>query len=291
MPLTPEEIKGRKFPINLRGYEKQEVDSFLRRVAADYGAAIAAIASAADPYGSLGREVSNVLRTAKESAEGLRRETEEAINELRAKATQEAESVQRQAAEAAAATLEQAREKAVALTNDAERRSREAKEQEEAVKRKASEEAMEIRRKAAEEAAATLDAATERAERLTAEAHRHARELREAAERQSKDILVDAARRQEKLQEHEHELHERVDAIDSALARLRAELRADNSVAEGASGDQPSPSVAARLREIEPDLDQVATALEGADSGGRVIRLDDAPTPQQPTHPTGNHPE
>ena len=50
MPLTPEEIKGRAFTASRRGYDTAEVDSFLKQVAGDYEAAIAAIASASDPY-------------------------------------------------------------------------------------------------------------------------------------------------------------------------------------------------------------------------------------------------
>lgn len=292
MPLTPEDIKGHSFPINRRGYEKDEVDSFLQRVAADYEAAIAAIASAADPYGSLGQEVSNVLRTAKESAERLRRETEDQVNTLRQHSTEEAAEVQRRAAEEAAATLERAREKAVRLTEEAQRHAGEAKEESQAARKRASEEAAEIRRRAAEEAAATLDGATEKAERLTQEAHRHVHEVREAVERQADEMLNDAARRHEQLRAHERELHERVEAVDGALARLRAELRSGATASTGkAAGTQASPVVADRLRALEPDLDQVATALVDDDERAEdviiVREVEDAPRTEAKAQPSG----
>ena len=36
MPFSPEEIESKEFLITLRGYDKDEVQAFLRAVAADY---------------------------------------------------------------------------------------------------------------------------------------------------------------------------------------------------------------------------------------------------------------
>jgi DivIVA domain-containing protein len=284
MPLTPEEIKGHTFRVNLRGYDRDEVDAFVQRIAADYEAAIAAIASAADPYGSVGQEVSTVLRTAKESAERLRRDTDEEVKALRQRAVDEAAEAKRRAAEEAAATLEQAREKAIRLTTEAERHSTEAVEQSEATKQRASEEAVDIRRRAAEGAAATLDAATDRAERLTREAQRHARELRENAEQQVDDMLKEAATRHELLREHERELHRRVDAIEGALEGLRSELRSGGPIPpKSAAANAASPVVADRLRALEPEFDQVASALVDDDRAEDVIHVEEpSPGPEAP---------
>ena len=273
MPLTPEEIKGRSFALGRRGYEKAEVDGFLRKVAADYEAAIEAIASASDPFGSLGREVSNVLRTAKESAEKLRRESEAEVKDLRSRAVEEAADMRRRAAEEAAGTLEQARERAVSLATEAERHAREVREESDSLARRASEEAEQVRRRAAEEANATLLAATEKAEEIIAEAQRETRAQREATERQCDEMLREAARRHQQLQAHERELHERVDAIDNALARLRSELRSGDALA-GKTTDA-SPAVADRLRALEPDMDQVASALVEEERPEDVIRVDE----------------
>lgn len=225
MPLTPEEIREQKFSINLRGYEKEQVDAFLQQVAGDYEAAISAIASASDPYGALGKEVGSVLRSAQESAEKIRRDAEIEIRSQREAVTEEATEALRQANEAATATLEEARDKAFHMTQDAERRAREAEEVAQTARQLAQDDAVDIRRQAAEEAAATLDAAASKAEQLTKEAQRHARELRQTAERQGQELLRDASARHESLQAHENELQGRVEEVDKALARLRSELR------------------------------------------------------------------
>lgn len=46
MPLTPEDIEGRKFPEEFKGYEREAVDSFMRAVARDYRSLLRALASA-----------------------------------------------------------------------------------------------------------------------------------------------------------------------------------------------------------------------------------------------------
>jgi DivIVA domain-containing protein len=262
MPVTPEEIRAQKFTLNLRGYEKEQVDTFLLQVAADYEAALAAIASAADPYGALGHEVSAVLRSAKESAEKLRREAEDESKTARQRASEEAMEIRRQAAEEAAATLEGAREKAVALTAEAERRTRQADAEMKSARQRALDEAVEIRRQAAEEAAATLDAATDKAERLTSEAQRHAQELRATAESQCDELLRDASNRFDSLKAHEHELRTRVEAVDNALARLRSELQSG----EGA------PAIDEERPEEVITVVELAEAENGkaAKSGGRA---------------------
>jgi DivIVA domain-containing protein len=231
MPLTPEEIRAQKFTMNLRGYEKEQVDSFLLQIAADYEAALSAIASAADPYGALGHEVSSVLRSAKESAEKLRREAEDESKAVRQEATDEALEMRRQAAEEAAATLEGAREKAISLSTEAERQARNAENEITSARQRALDESVEIRRQAAEEAAATLDAATDKAERLSREAQRHAQEMRAATQKQCDEMLHSASNRFDTLKALEHELHTRVEAIDKALARLRAELQTGDGAA------------------------------------------------------------
>jgi DivIVA domain-containing protein len=277
MPLTPEEIQEQRFPVALRGYDKDEVDAFLQRVAADYEAAIAAIASAADPYGSLGREVSSVLRTAKESAEKLRREIEDEMETLRQQSTDEAAEIRRRATEEATAMLDQARDKAMRLTSEVERRAREAKDQSDAGRQRASDEAVEIRRRAAEEAAATLDAATGKAEQLTKEAQRHAHGLRESAEQQVDTMLKDAAGRHDQLRSYERELHVRVDDLEEALAKLRSELRSGGPAPGKAATEEASPVVADRLRALEPELDQVATALVDDARAEDVITVEEPP--------------
>jgi DivIVA domain-containing protein len=76
MAIFPEEISNKTFSVTYgRGYDRREVDEFLRKVAADYGEAIEKIALAADEsmvaIEGIGEQVKSVLRTAKSSAENV----------------------------------------------------------------------------------------------------------------------------------------------------------------------------------------------------------------------------
>jgi DivIVA domain-containing protein len=279
VPLTPEEIKAQKFPVALRGYEKEDVDAFLQRVAADYESALAAFASAGDPYAAVGREVGSVLRSAKQSAQSLRDEAAEESGKMRREAAEEAVEVRRRAAEEAAATLEGAREKAMTLGREAERLVKSAKDQAREARTQAAGETDEMRRRAAEEAAGTLEQATAKAEEVTVEADRRARRVKETAERRSDEMLKDATERHRYLRSLETELEERIDAVGKALNRLRSELssRAPDSAAAGADAGDGDPAesltadtgagsqaVSGRPKGLDPDLDQIPeTAAEG----------------------------
>jgi DivIVA domain-containing protein len=76
MAILPEEIENKNFSVTRgRGYDRREVDEFLREVAADYSAAIEKIALAADEsmvsIEGVGEQVKSVLRAAKSSAENV----------------------------------------------------------------------------------------------------------------------------------------------------------------------------------------------------------------------------
>src|SRR5918999_1384458 len=71
MPLTPEEVRGRRFRIGLLGYRKRDVGTFLREVAWDYKITLedrTALDRAADEA----RAVERLVACAQESAEVLR---------------------------------------------------------------------------------------------------------------------------------------------------------------------------------------------------------------------------
>jgi cell division initiation protein len=76
MAILPEEIRNKNFSVTYgRGYDRREVDEFLKEVAADYSAAIEKIALSADEsmvsIEGVGEQVKSVLRTAKSSAENV----------------------------------------------------------------------------------------------------------------------------------------------------------------------------------------------------------------------------
>jgi DivIVA domain-containing protein len=229
MPLSADEIRMRRFAVGLRGYEREEVDYFLDQVAADYQLALDAIASASDPYGTLGQEVTDVLRYAQESARNLARTANEEAERLVREASEEAARIREDASEEAATTLETAQEEAARLEAESQRRSRETDEENQNQRRRASEEIEELRRKAEEDAAATLESAGEKAVALIHEAERHARELHETAESKYHQRIGEATERQSLLRAQEDELNDRVVEVARTLQRLLAQLRPGDS--------------------------------------------------------------
>lgn len=128
MPLTPDEITAHTFALNVRGYERKEVESFLRRVAADYAAVIAAASPESTGWESLGREAGTIITSAKESAEKLRSDAEEQAKLVREQASEEVVTLRRQAEQEAAATIGEARKTAATLIHKAERDAQEVRE-------------------------------------------------------------------------------------------------------------------------------------------------------------------
>lgn len=110
MSLTPEEIAEKEFLIGLRGYDKDEVRSFLRTVSEAFSEAsqepaepaagpepAPPVAPVAEPaaatsggdWANLGDEIAAVLRTAHEQASTLRSEAEAEVTALRQQAADE----------------------------------------------------------------------------------------------------------------------------------------------------------------------------------------------------------
>ena len=123
MSLTPDQIADKEFLVGLRGYDQDEVRSFLRTVAEAFrsaGTPDAAPAAPAAPAGgtdwaNLGDEIAAVLRTAHEQAATLRSDAEKEVQALRQQAEADAASTRSQAdahAEATRAEAEQARDEA-----------------------------------------------------------------------------------------------------------------------------------------------------------------------------------
>ncbi|CAN5625761.1 hypothetical protein BH10ACT1_BH10ACT1_19430 [soil metagenome] len=132
MSLTPEEIADKEFLVGLRGYDQDEVRSFLRTVADAFGQAPvpadgptappppAPAPVAAPPVGdtewaNLGGEIAAVLRTAHEQASTLRADAEKEVQALRQQAEADAAETRSKAdahAESARAEAEQAQAEA-----------------------------------------------------------------------------------------------------------------------------------------------------------------------------------
>jgi DivIVA domain-containing protein len=94
VPFAPHEIENKRFVVALRGYSTDEVDAFLRAVAADYRAALDDARASAQQTGGLGdraglvAEIERVMSAAREAAEEeaavIRRRAEREAAEVRA---------------------------------------------------------------------------------------------------------------------------------------------------------------------------------------------------------------
>jgi DivIVA domain-containing protein len=68
MPFAPHEIENKRFVVALRGYQTDEVEGFLRAVAADYRALLEE-ATGSRETGNMIAEIERVMRAAREDAE------------------------------------------------------------------------------------------------------------------------------------------------------------------------------------------------------------------------------
>lgn len=151
MPFRPDEIADKEFLVGLRGYDKDEVRSFLRLVAEQVAtagtpipappqAAVSApspTAPAATEWANLGDEIAAVLRTAHEQAAALRADAELEVRGQRQQAEAAGASTRAEAAAFAEATraeaeqhrttaagdLVKAREQALGIVADAQARA------------------------------------------------------------------------------------------------------------------------------------------------------------------------
>jgi DivIVA domain-containing protein len=93
MPFAPHEIENKRFVTALRGYQTDEVEAFLRAVAADYRELVHRAASSSSPQ--LVAEIERVMRSAREEAERqaaeVRAAAEREAAELREATQREAE--------------------------------------------------------------------------------------------------------------------------------------------------------------------------------------------------------
>ncbi|HZT64171.1 MAG TPA: DivIVA domain-containing protein [Acidimicrobiales bacterium] len=105
MTITPEEIEHKQFMPAVRGYDREEVDAFLRAVAADLRrltgeleqASERASAVERDSYDRLGTEVANILRSARDAADATTEEARHAAERTLGEAAEEADRIRREA--------------------------------------------------------------------------------------------------------------------------------------------------------------------------------------------------
>lgn len=190
MPLLPDEVSSKTFRRWGRGYDRHQVDAFLRAVASDYSAAISRVAALAEERaraladnGSLRNEVGALARSVRDVVESGRSESE-----------WDAEATHRRAEQEAAAVTRQAEESAAALTRHAE-----------------------SLRSAAQ---SDVDAARLRVE----EAQRRAQQIEDAARQRWDTVRIETEQRWEQLRAAEHRMDQCIQQTDRALGALRARV-------------------------------------------------------------------
>lgn len=226
--FTPEEIASRQFLIALRGYDRDEVTTFLGRVAEDYRAllgrveeieaelqrASTSVTVSADPreaFRQLGEETTRILVAAEEAAEQLRQRAEEE----------------------ARAELEIARSTA---TNELDTARRSAAEELQHARRTAAEELQQARRTAAEE----LDEARRAASEELDQAHRSAQETIAAANRHRAEVADIVRELQEARQRLADDLVGAVQSVEAAVVRLRSGPLEEAAAAALAAAEAPT---------------------------------------------------
>ena len=161
-PLSPEHVATKQFVITTRGYDKQEVSTFLAAVADDYRT-VQAEAAKPDACATLGSEVVDIVTAAHRAAEELRAKAEADVIDIRTQAERDADELRRMAEAELADLRDEVEAELLKVLTDADRERDEAR----AVKAAAEEEAR-ARRSAAElEAEGIVAAAEARLRRLT----------------------------------------------------------------------------------------------------------------------------
>ena len=99
MPFAPHEIENRKFVVALRGYHTDEVDAFLRAVAADYRALLETMDKRAATSEELLAEIQHVVQSTRDAAEheaaAVRAAAHEEIEACYAEIARQADQLQR----------------------------------------------------------------------------------------------------------------------------------------------------------------------------------------------------
>lgn len=122
MPFSSQEIENKEFVLALRGYHRDEVKAFLRAVAADYRSALEGPRDEAGArLESLSTELAEVVRSAGESTESLRRRLQDEAAAVRRRAEQEAADLHATAEAEAQEIKELARRQAAEIRAAAER--------------------------------------------------------------------------------------------------------------------------------------------------------------------------
>jgi DivIVA domain-containing protein len=219
MPLLPDEVAAKTFQRRWgRGYNRHQVEAFLRAVASDYGGAISRVAALAEERtraltdnGELRSEIEALTQSVREAAESARAEAERDV-----------EAIHRRAEQAAAAITRHAESLRSAAQSDADTARRRVEDVERWARQ-------------------TEDAARQRCDELRVEIEQRWQHLR-AAERRMDQCIQQADRALGALRARAV-LLDQVDEVEKLIATIRADVQEVCSQPQTfVNGDKPSPS-------------------------------------------------
>ncbi len=117
MTLTPMEIHNKHFNTKMRGYDKEQVDSFLDRIVDAYGDALDKIVDLKNENAKLQNEVAHYIQV-KDSLNASLLEAQDTASQVKAKAQKQAKEIVGQANKKAADQIKTLEAQQVSLKND-----------------------------------------------------------------------------------------------------------------------------------------------------------------------------
>jgi DivIVA domain-containing protein len=219
MAYSPAEIRGSRFPIRVRGYQTEAVESFLARLAADYQLALDAtsLVTQTDHY-LMG--LSTFLRELRESAENEIRDAEREARRATQQTVEKVAHIQDQADEEAVAIRDSATRAATTLLAEAELFSQSAVSEAREVRERVHLEVARMRDRATQECEAASASARELAAKLLRDAESHAQELVERTQKEAERLHNDTMRQLAALQSYERGSTERIHHMQTLLKRF-----------------------------------------------------------------------
>lgn len=277
--LTPEEIRRAQFRTVLRGYEADEVTTFLDRVAAeiedlleDRARLSTRLGEFADrdlktEFDDVGREVTSVLQAAREAAESMRERAGADAARWRGEATAEAE-----------ALLRDARSDAEALRGDAWAAGTEMLNQVVAEIRKmrqdAERETLTITGEAEREAHRMVSASRREAEDLVRASTMEAERIATQAKKAHDETIDQALRAAETAQERTRALEERREELLVELEHARATLtRLEEALEERRDDLRTATEVSSSVKVVTPGRYGEVEEVVGTWEPGETVRV------------------
>ena len=247
MPFAPHEIETKRFVVALRGYQTDEVEGFLRAVAADYRALLEAASGDTEKSAALIEQVDRVMSNALEQAKHSdgRQEWIAELQRVMQATTEEL----RTAAQAEAVEI-----RATAMADAAEIRAT----------AHAQANVAELRLAAQAHARELREAAEAEAAEIRAQAAREADEVRDAAVREAEAAYTQIARQAEELRRLEQSLWSRMHALEHTVVECRQVL----SHVSRLEPMQPSSNGSELATPTLPSVEELLYRVEAAASLG-----------------------